>query len=123
MNNNLPIISNYYELDKEPARKSPNDLVRAFKWKLEFYLGLRRNSYKNFGIKFVFDEILSKNQRRKNYLIWESAPKLFAKEKFGIDYSDSTPSSGLREVYFRNLYTKFPDFIPTGDDVILDAGA
>ena len=95
----------------------------AIKWKLNMYHGFRHNDFYNFNFGFMFKDLLFPDSRKRNYLLWENAPKEIARQRYGIMFTNDTPLSGLREVYFGQIYSRFPEFIPSAEDIVLDAGA
>lgn len=81
------------------------------------------NTFYDYSFSFVLNDLFSYKNRKLNYSIWENSPKEIARHKFGILYTDDTPNRGLREVYLKEIYSKFYEFIPSNHDVVIDAGA
>ena len=107
-------------VDTQHNMKSMLDSIR---WKVDLYKGFHRNYQYGFDIDFLIKDIFIQRYRKEHYLLWKNAPRVIARDVYGINYTANTPDGGLREVYFSQIYTRFAEFIPTGEDVIADAGA
>ena len=107
-------------VDSQHKTKSMLDSIR---WKVDLYKGFHRNNQFGFGIDFVIKDIFIQRYRKEHYLLWKNAPRVIARNVYGVNYTENTPSAGLREVYFSKIYTRFAEFVPTSEDVVVDAGA
>ena len=103
----------------------PMALIRKnMRWKINQY-----ELYKKYGFGgnfplFYLKEILSKNQRAKNYIDFKEyyiSESVF--KRFGIKLDKNTPFGTIREVFEDGIYFEWPDFVPKHGDSVLDVGA
>jgi FkbM family methyltransferase len=99
-------------------------ILERIKWKVRMYkLIYKYHSYPLSKLIFhdTFGRVFYKEKRKRiaNY-IDGNTPRIMALKDYGLKFSNN---SQVGEVFLDKIYTLYRDFIPTQDDIVVDAGA
>lgn len=103
--------------------KEKESFLKGLRWVLSSLKRMQKSEEFNLDLRFLYKELTDPSFRMQNFLKYNSMGAEIANRRYGLKFSDRTPVNALREIFVENVYSSYPDFIPSKNETVVDVGA
>jgi FkbM family methyltransferase len=103
--------------------KNEENLLKGLRWVLSSLKKMRKLEEFNLDFRFLYKELTDPSFRMQNFLRYNSIGGEVAINRYGLKFSNRTPTNALQEIFVEKVYSSYPEFIPSKKETVVDVGA